>query len=73
MKKSPAECYKETEKEIPIWKQRLSKIENEIANAEFYTHKYLEMSYNESIKLEKLKKRKEEILLEAQEKSLWEN
>jgi hypothetical protein len=71
MKKTPLEKYADTEKDIPIWKQNLLKIENEIANAEFYTYKYLEMSYNESIKLEKAKKRKEEILSQQKERQLW--
>ncbi|MCG6152615.1 hypothetical protein [Leptospira bandrabouensis] len=71
MKKKPAEVYIETEKEIPIWKQNLKRIENELVNAEFYTLKYLEMSYNESIKIEKLKKQKEEILQKRKEVSLW--
>lgn len=71
MKKTPTEKYIESEKEIPIWKQKLVSIESEEQKEDELMRHHLYLAYNSSIRIEKLKAQKENILREKNDKLLW--
>lgn len=71
MRLSPICTYKQTEKEIPIWKQKLKAIESEERRIDELMKDCLHHAYNYSIQLEKLQNEKDAILSEKRQRNLW--
>lgn len=68
---TPVQKYKQTEKEIPIWKQNVILIDNQIMNYDLRMKDFISKAYELSLEIEKLKDQKSKILSNRKERSLW--
>jgi hypothetical protein len=68
---TPVQKYKQTEKEIPIWKQNIILIDNQIMNYDLRMKDFISKAYELSLEIEKLKDQKTKILSNKKERSLW--
>lgn len=71
MNQKAIQTYKQTEKEIPIWKQNIILIDNQIMNYDLRMKDFISKAYELSIEIEKLKDRKSKILTNKKERTLW--